>query len=86
MTTEIKLRFSTLEHMQKQPEGLRYALFCFDPNCEFQKQGGHVGDYRDYQGVRTDALVHPHPVIIRFYPDRNTRVPSEDFLADFGKQ
>lgn len=93
MTSEIRLQESSLEHMLKQPSGLRYALFCdsvfkgvLEGDCDSKTRGGHIGDYEDYTSARDTALTHPHAALIRFYPDYETRQPTQDFLVDFRKQ
>ena len=92
MTAEIRLEESSLEHMTKQPRGLRYALFCdevlrgpIQSDCDSKKKLGHVGDYGNYPDAKADALAHPHAVLIRFYPDHETRIPSKDFLEELRK-
>lgn len=92
MTQEIRCEQASLEHMTKQPRGLRYALFCDEVLkrtlgglCASQSKLGHLGNYEDYSGAKADALTHPHAALIRFYPDGETK-PSQDFLNDLRKK
>lgn len=90
MTEKISLSIAGLEHMTKQPRGLRYALFCkegygdrYDSSCETKNRGGYIGDYEMYIQAKQNGILHPHPVIIRFYTDYENRRPSDDFLKDW---
>ncbi|MDP2632179.1 MAG: hypothetical protein Q8P25_00460 [Candidatus Curtissbacteria bacterium] len=75
MTKEIEFQVASLEHLTKQPFKTRYALFCdlakngeYGLACESVRRGGHLGDYETSSEAIEDGTVHPHPVIIRFYP------------------
>lgn len=92
MTAEIVLQQAPLEHATKQPFGLRYAVFCNDvlrgiprEECPSLSKLGHIGDYENYRKARITALEYPHPALIKFYPDFETRQPSQDFLKDLEK-
>jgi hypothetical protein len=89
MSSEIYLSIAGLEHMTKQPPGLRYALFCndvltrvHDLVCETISRGGHLGSYPTYAEAREVGLGHPHSVLIKFYPDFENRKPVADFINE----
>jgi hypothetical protein len=90
MTKEIILKVSDLEHMTRQPEGKRYALFCKEAlgggECQSMDTLGHLGDFETYKEAEEEALKHPHPVDIRFFPDLENKRPSEDFIKDLKEQ
>ena len=93
MTEKIELYVMGIEHMMKQPMGRRYALFCSDAfkkpsltDCDSKSRMGHMGDFADYSEGRGIAISHPHDVLIRFYPDSDNKLPSEDFISDFTNQ
>lgn len=93
MTEIFRLQQAPLEHMLKQPLDLRYALFCDgvlkgDPEvaCDSRNRLGHLGDFKDYPQAKEGALIHPHQVLIRFYPDFDNNKPSEEFINDFNNQ
>lgn len=89
MSSEFRLEQGSLEHMMKQPSELRYAVFCDlilrgsqNVECETRIRLGHIGDYVNYENAKIGALTHPHPALIRFYPDFETVRPTEDFQKD----
>lgn len=75
MTAEISREVASREHALKQPLNERYALFCkiilrgeANINCDSQRKLGHLGDFVDDESAERMGLIHPHPVVIRFYP------------------
>jgi len=92
MTLEIRLEVASLEHMTKQPFGLRYALLCDayfrgEPvDCDSSKRMGHLGSFADYLVAKDEAVAHPHRAFIKFFPDEDHPEPSQEFIDDFNQQ
>lgn len=93
MTAEIRLQIASLEHMSKQPAGLRYALFCdetlknvYEVDCATRRTLGHIEDFGEYGEAKQLGIDHPHAVLIRYYPDSFESRPADDFIQDLKNQ
>lgn len=83
MTAEIYYQIASFEHMDKQPQDMRYALFCKrldEQECDTVTKGGHIGDFSTFDESHSAGLAHEHSVRIEFFPDPEHQKPSIEFM------